>query len=91
MAAVEAVWELLDSSVAGLRLQDSGEGGRRDRRATAGLAERQPHARWYDARCHHPSCLIPALAHVLARCYFWVDRGIQGHPQKGRDNHSGAK
>ena len=79
---MEAVWELLDCSVAGLRLQDSGEGGGRDRRAVGGLAPRQPHVRWYDARCQHPSRLTPALAHVLARCYSRVARGIQGHFQK---------
>lgn len=49
---VEAVWELLDACVAGIRLQGAEEAasGGRGRHNADKFAEWQPRARWYDAR-----------------------------------------
>ena len=48
---VEAVWELLDASVAGPRLDSAPEGSARRRRSAQKFSDWRPAARWYDARC----------------------------------------
>lgn len=60
---VEAVWELLDASVAGPRLDSGPEGSARRRRNAQKFSDWRPAARWYDARCvscsRSPSTLYP--------------------------------